>query len=510
MLSKTKIISLLFAVLFTLPSLADDSKGLRPKLIVGIAVDQMRWDYLYRFYNEYTTGGFRRMLSEGYSFEDCQINYIPSVTAVGHTSVYTGSVPSIHGIAGNNFLIDGKFVYCTEDTTVQTVGSKTRAGEMSPRNMLATTIGDELKTATNWKSKVIGISFKDRASILPAGHSADAAYWFDKKEMCFITSTYYMSSLPSWVEAYNKEIGSAVKKLKPIDTGTRKFTNTADIIQYSPYGNLIVEEMTKHAIAGEKLGQRGETDMICISFSCTDIAGHAFGTHSEIVHNMYIELDKQLADLFNYLDQTIGKGEYVAFLTADHGAANGILQNQKHKIPSDGFFINRETEEVNKFLASKYAGRKELVEGIMDYKVVIDRKAAAGLDFNTLKADIMEYFTKRPLVSHVVDLDNISAASVPSYIREKIYNGYSRGRSGDIQLILKPAVYGVRGEIGEGTTHGCWNPYDCHIPFVLMGWGVPHGSCPTEVHITDIAPTVCNLVHIQMPSGCIGMPRAME
>ena len=147
---------------------------------------------------------------------------------------------------------------------------------------------------------------------------------------------------------------------------------------------------------------------------------------------------------------------------------------------------------------------------IMDYKVVIDRKAAAGLDFKTLKQDIMEYFRQRPLVSNVVDLEDISAASVPTYIREKIYNGYCNGRSGDIQLILKPAVYGVRGKIDEGTTHGCWNPYDCHIPFVLMGWGVPHGSSAEEVHITDIAPTVCNLVHIQMPSGCIGMPREMK
>lgn len=510
MLSKTRVISFLFAALFTIPSMAGSDQELRPKLIVGIAVDQMRWDYLYRFYNEYTSGGFRRMLSEGYSFDDCQINYIPSVTAVGHTSVYTGSVPAIHGIAGNNFLIDEKIIYCTSDSTVKTVGSNTDAGKMSPHNLLTTTIGDELKTATNWKSKVIGVSFKDRAAILPAGHSADAAYWFDKKGLRFVSSTYYMQSLPSWVDDYNKEIAEEVKKMKPVEVGSHKLTKQIDLVQYSPYGNRIVEEMAKRAIAGERLGQRGETDMICISFSCTDIVGHAFGTHADITHDMYMELDKQLADMFNYLDQTIGKGEYVAFLTADHGASNGILQNQEHKIPADGFLLDREEDGVNKYLASKYAGRGGIVKCIMDYKVVIDRKADAGLDFKTLKQDIMEYFRQRPLVSNVVDLEDISAASVPTYIREKIYNGYCNGRSGDIQLILKPAVYGVRGKIDEGTTHGCWNPYDCHIPFVLMGWGVPHGSSAEEVHITDIAPTVCNLVHIQMPSGCIGMPREMK
>ncbi|MDD7317599.1 MAG: alkaline phosphatase family protein [Prevotella sp.] len=506
---KSRFLTLLLFAFSAVNTFAEGNQGLRPKLVVGIVVDQMRWDYLYRFYDEYTTRGFRRMLSEGYSFDNCQINYIPSVTSIGHTSAYTGSVPSIHGIAGNKFLLNGKLTYCTEDTTVQTVGSRSKAGLESPRNLLVTTIGDELKTATNWRSKVIGISFKDRAAILPAGHSADAAYWFDKKELCFITSTYYMSSLPSWVEDYNKEISRDVKKQKPVDTGKTLLAEPADIVQYSPYGNLIVKDMAKHAIAEERLGQRGETDMLCVSFSCTDIVGHAFGTHSELIHRMYVELDKQLADLFDYLDQTIGKGEYVAFLTADHGAANGILQNREHKIPSDGFYTNSEEEAVNKYLSGKYVGREHLVERIMDYKVVIDRNAAAGLDFDMLKADIADYFKKHPQVMYVVDLENISAASVPAYIREKIYNGYNRKRSGDIQLVLNPGVYGVGQEIGEGTTHGCWNPYDCHIPFVLMGRGVPHGSCPTEVHITDIAPTVCNLIKIQMPSGCIGTPRAM-
>lgn len=507
---KFKLFTLVFSILMALPAGSANNGGFRPKLVVGIAVDQMRWDYLYRFYNEYTTGGFRRMLNEGYTFEDCQINYIPSVTAVGHTSIYTGSVPSIHGIAGNNFLLNGKMVYCAEDSTVATVGSTSEAGKMSPRNLQVTTIGDELKTATNWNAKVVGISFKDRAAIMPAGHSADGAFWFDKKEMCFVTSTYYMEKLPSWVDDYNKVVAREVKKLKPVDQGSKHFDKPADMVQYSPYGNLIVEELAKCAIKGEKLGQRGETDMLCISFSCPDIVGHAFGTHAEITHRQYIELDKQLADLFDYLDKTIGKGEYVAFLTADHGAANGILQNQAHKIPSEGFYGFREEMGVNGFLAQKYPGHDRLVRRIMDYKVVINRSQAEGLDIAQLKRDIIEYFKGNPLVMYVVDLEDISAASVPSVIREKIYNGYNRERSGDIQLILKPGVYSVGREIGEGTTHGCWNPYDCHIPFVLMGWGVPHGSCPTEVHITDIAPTVCNLVHIQMPSGCIGMPRDMK
>ena len=489
MKTRNLLVALLLGVI-ALQSFGKTGDGIRPKLVVGLVVDQMRWDYLYRFYDEYGEGGFKRMLNEGYSFENCQINYIPSITAIGHTSVYTGSVPSIHGIAGNDFMKDGHKVYCCSDDAVQTVGSDTRNGKASPCNLLTTTIGDELKTATNWQSKVIGVSYKDRAAILPAGSSADAAYWFDGQALRFISSTYYMNELPEWVNKYNKTIDSSKSR---------------DDIQYSPYGNQIVEEMAKEAVGNEKLGQRGQTDMICVSFSCTDLTGHRYGTHHEKTHKMYVELDKQFADFFNYLDRTVGKGEWVAFLSADHGASNGILQNQAHKIKADGFYVDREEKALNEFLKQKY-GVDNISKRIMDYKVVLNHEVVkqAGLDETEVKAAIVNYFKSRPGVLYAVDLDRAAEASIPSYIKEKIINGYNHARSGDVGIILQAGWYGVWGSIGEGTTHGCWNPYDCHIPFVLLGWGVNHGSSNREVHITDIAPTVCSLIHIQMPSGCIG------
>ena len=222
----------------------------RPRLVVGIAVDQMRWDYLYRYYGLYGEGGFKRLMAEGYNCENTMINYVPTVTAVGHTSIFTGSVPAIHGIAGNDFMKDGRMVYCCTDTTVRSVGSDTDAGLMSPRNLLATTIGDELKIATDFKAKVVGVSLKDRASILPAGHSADGAYWIDYATGTFITSTYYMDKLPQWVVNFNKQYGGKTEKE----------------IAYSTYGNLITEEMAKAAIEGEALGQDSVTDMLTVSF----------------------------------------------------------------------------------------------------------------------------------------------------------------------------------------------------------------------------------------------------
>lgn len=489
-MKKKTLLSLLLLSMFTLPSLGAASE-IRPRLVVGIAVDQMRWDYLYRFYDEYQDGGFRRMLREGYSFENCQINYIPSVTAIGHTSLYTGSVPSIHGICGNYFWKGDGMTYCCADTTVQTVGSKTKAGQMSPLNLQVTTIGDELKTATSWHSKVIGVSFKDRAAILPAGRSADGAYWFDKDAKCFVSSTYYMEKLPQWAQAYNEKIN---KKL------------SIDDIQYQPYGNQIVVEMARAAIHGERLGQRGETDMICISFSCPDITGHKYGTHHELTHQQYLGLDRQLADFFNYLDRTVGRGQWLAFLSADHGASNSIQQNLAHKIPAGDFSDGKTRQALNDMLRQRFATSETLIPELFDYKVKLDRAAIrrAGLSESDVKQAIRESLEKDPMVMYVVDMEQAATAPVPAYIREKIINGYNRERSGDIQIVLKPQHFGGWKDIGPGTTHGLWNPYDCHIPFLLLGWGVEHGAYNHEVHITDIAPTICSLIHIQMPSGCIG------
>ncbi len=465
----------------------------RPKLVVGIVVDQMRWDYLYRYFDLYGEGGMKRLMSEGYNCENTMINYVPSVTSIGHASIYTGSVPSIHGIAGNYFFLNGKSVYCCADSTVNTVGSQSEAGMMSPRNMLSTTIGDELKIANNFNSKVVGVSLKDRAAILPAGHSADGAYWFDFSSSSFITSTYYMSELPQWVIDYNKTIGEV----------------TRDEVSYSPLGNKLTEEMAKAAIIGEELGQRGTTDMLTVSFSCTDLIGHKYATHHEKTREIYVDLDQRLSDFFAFLDETVGKGQYLVFLTADHGAANNILMLQEHNIPADGFFANEVQDDLNSFLASKFQVSEKLLLGISSYKVFLDHKAIAtlGLSLQEVKKAAIEWLKGSSQYAYVIDLEHVSDASVPSLIREKIINGYHRLRSGDIQIVLNPANYEVSGtEIDGGTTHGLWNPYDAHIPFILMGWHVKPGTTQKPTYITDIAPTVCALIHIQMPNGSIGNP----
>lgn len=465
----------------------------RPRLVVGVVVDQMRWDYLYRYYDYYGDGGFKRLMNEGFNCENTMINYIPAITAVGHTSVYTGTVPSVHGIVGNHFFVEGKYVYCTADTTVRSVGSDTKAGQMSPRNMLSTTIGDELKIATGFKSKVVGVALKDRAAILPAGHAADAAYWIDDKAGCFVSSTYYMDALPDWAMKFNKSIGKVAK----------------EDIWYTPLGNRLTVDMAKAAIDGERLGQGEQTDMLTVSFSCTDKLGHRLGTHHEKIREIYVDLDRRLSDFMSYLDATVGKGGYLLFLTADHGAANGIKMLQRHKIPADGFLLTTETRLINEYLARRFSTGENLVELIMDYKVCIDRKAVAraGADFKEVKAAVIDFYKPRKNIAYVIDLDDVASATVPAVIREKTINGHNRLRGGDVQLIMQPAHYEAWQDIiDDGTTHGTWNPYDAHIPFIVTGWHVPHGNTQAPTYITDIAPTVCSLIHIQMPNGCIGNP----
>ena len=309
----------------------------RPKLVVGIVVDQMRWDYLSRYYDQFGNDGFRRLAEEGFSCDNCLINYLPTVTSIGHTSVYTGTTPAFHGICGNDFFIDDIPTYCCGDTTVNTVGSDSDKGEMSPRNLLSTTIGDQLRMHTDFRSKVIGVSYKDRAAILPAGRSANGAYWLDTKNVCFISSTYYMDELPDWAKAYNNEL----KKNKKAQELNRK-------IGFDPICGTVTTDMAIAALKGEKLGKGDVTDMLCVSYSQTDVIGHEWGTRGEHTDGAYLQLDKDIARLLKALDEQVGKGNYLLFLTADHGGAHNYQWMIDHKL-NGGAWRVREDPSITSF-----------------------------------------------------------------------------------------------------------------------------------------------------------------
>ncbi len=511
----------------------------RPKLVVGLVVDQMRWDFLYRYYDRYQSGGFKRMLNEGFSCENTMIDYIPTVTAIGHASIYTGSVPAIHGIAGNDFIIQktGKSMYCTEDETVQTVGSSSKAGQMSPRNLLSTTITDELKLATNFRSKVIGIALKDRGGILPAGHAADAAYWYDDLTGGWITSTYYMNDLPAWVKSFNaqKKAESYLKQnwntLYPMNTYVQSFTdNNAyegklsgnsqpvfpvildqggapnyKVLRTTPHGNSLTLDMAKAAIEAEKMGKNTVTDFLAVSLSSTDYIGHTFGPNSIEVEDTYLRLDQDLANFFLYLDQSLGKGNYTVFLSADHGCAHNPNLLNDQKIPAGLWPAAKILTGLNTLLEEKYQTKK-LVLSLDNYQVNLNHSAIAEAKLNeqALIADCISYLQNQVGVANVVDQKAVQQASIPDVLRSRIINGYYAERSGAIQLILQPGWFAGYG--ATGTAHGSWNPYDAHIPMVFMGWGVKQGKTNAPTHMTDISATLAALLRIQMPNGCIGTP----
>lgn len=511
----------------------------RPKLVVGIVVDQMRWDYLYRYYARYGEGGFKRMLGEGFSVENCKIPYIPSVTAIGHSSIWTGSVPSIHGIAGNNFVKDGKVVYCTADDTVNPVGSDSKAGKMSPRNLWVTTIGDELRLATNNRSKVIGVALKDRASILPAGHHANGAFWFDDKSGKFITSTFYMDKLPEWVNKFNKQklpnkylskkwetlypidsykestsddnnyengIVEGEKAVLPLDLPTLYKKHGYKILRNTPFGCNLTFDIAKAAIEGENLGRNTDTDLLTISCSSTDYIGHQVGVNAIETEDCYLRLDKALADFFAYLDQTVGKGNYLTFLTADHGGVNNATFLQDQRIPAGIWNKKGLVDELNKSLKTKFNTNKDLVKTIMNYQVFFntDIIEELGLDYAAIKQAVVDRLKKDKDVHYAFDMEKTSIESIPEELKFRAINGYNRERSGGVQIVLKPGHYDYYSS--KGTTHGAWNPYDIHIPCLFMGWGIQHGKSAQPHYMTDIAATICAMLHIQAPNGCIGTP----
>ena len=505
----------------------------KPKIVVGIMVDQMRWDFLYRFQDRYGEGGFKRLVRDGFNCDNAYIPYAQTVTACGHASVYTGSVPAINGIMGNEWWDRGlgKMVYCVEDGSVQTIGGNANAAPMSPKNLLVTTVCDELRIATNYRAKVVGIALKDRGGVLPAGHTANGAYWYDSGTGNWVTSTYYMQELPVWVKNFNKrKIVDSLYKLNwntlyPIQTYVQSdsddkiyegrssvdskpvfphMTNALGGTNYlavaaTPHGNTMTAEFVKAAIQGEGLGTDDITDFLAVSFSSPDYIGHQYGPNSIEIEDTYLRLDKELANLFSYLDSKFGN-QYTVFITADHAVANAPGYAKENKLP--GGAINYTTSSGIAKTIDKF-GMKKIIEATANYQLYLNRKAidSANLNYDEVKKYLVSELNKDPGIFYAFDNENINNAILPTEVKEKFLKGMNVKRGGDVQVIL-PSGYMTIGT--TGTTHGSWYPYDSHIPVIFMGWGIKPGRTTRDVFMTDIAPTISALLKIQMPSGNIG------
>lgn len=512
----------------------------KPKLVVGIVVDQMRYEYLTRFENKYGNGGFKRLINNGFNCKNNHFNYVPTYTGPGHASVFTGATPKTHGVIANNWYdkYSDSFVYCAGDTTVQSVGTLDKAGQMSPHRMKTTTFADENRLFTQMKGKTIGISIKDRGAILPAGHSANAAYWFHgKDEGQFISSTYYFDQLPQWVKTYNAtnpaekylkdwntlydistytESGSDLNDFEggfygketatfPYDLKTLSASNRGyDILKSTPYGNSLVTEFSIAALKGELLGQDNYTDVLTVSYSSTDYVGHNFGVNSKEIEDTYIRLDLEIEQLLNALDKQVGSGNYTVFLTADHGAVNVPAYLKSVKIPA-GYFNGKDFKAYLDTLEVEGHKLSNWIKNISNQQIFLDHDkiASLNLDITLVQNRIVNHIINYPGVDKAYTATTMATSQFNNGIEVLLQNGFNQKRSGDVLFVLDPAVIQYS---HTGSTHGSPLNYDTHVPLLFYGNGILNGSTNDYTTIPDIAPTISALLGITFPNGATGKP----
>ncbi|GAK77892.1 alkaline phosphatase [Nonlabens ulvanivorans] len=512
----------------------------KPKLVVGIVVDQMRYDYLTRFYNRYGEGGFKRLMNDGFNLTNNHYNFVPTYTAPGHASIYTGTSPMNNGIIGNNWFdkFENKSIYNASDDTVEPVGTTNAEGKMSPRRLLTTTVTDELELHTQGRSKVIGISIKDRGAILPAGHAADAAYWYrGGDEGTFISSTFYINELPKWVSDYNASNPSQSymkewNTLYPLNTYTASGTDLNDfekaprgketatfpydlpalqdenggysLLKATPYGNSLVADFAIAALKNEQMGMDAIPDFLAISFSSTDYVGHQYGVNAVELEDTYLRLDLELERLLNALDHQVGNDNYTVFLTADHGAVNNPAYLQSQGIAA-GYFENDALEQFLKAqLKIKYSNEK-IIKKISNSQVFLDYEQ---LEMAQLKSEDVQRFLSSLLTNYksidkVFTREALTNSNFTNGVGALIQNGFHHKRSGDVVYVLEPGVISYS---RTGSTHGSSQSYDTHVPLLFYGAGINNGTSAQRTHIIDIAPTISSLLGISFPNGATGNP----
>ncbi len=512
----------------------------KPKLIVGIVVDQMRNDFIYRYWDRYSEGGFKRIISNGYYFKNAHYNYIPTYTAPGHCSIYTGATPKTHGIIANEWF-DKKTkteIYCVYDSLTKPIGTQHKNGQMSPKNQLSSTIGDELRLSSNKKSKVYGVALKDRSSILPAGHAANAAFWFDESTGNFVSSSWYINELPTWLKQFNdlkkseKYLSTGWNTLYPIQTYSNSIEdnnnyesipnkqkepvfpynytaylkkNKYGIIKATPFGNSLTKDIALECIKNESLGKDEFCDLISISFSSTDILTHAYGPRSVEVEDVYLRLDNTLEEILNFLDKEVGKENYTLFLTADHGGADVPNHLKDNKIPA-GYIKDKQLVKLLKNYLQINFNDSTLLQNVSNEQVFLNEEKINSLKLNKteLEKNICEFLISQPGISEAYPSDVIKYQSFNSDDYKKlIQNGYKHTISGNVAILLEPAWMDFS---EKGTTHGSAYNYDTHIPIVFYGSGIKQGECYQHVNITQIAPTISEILEINQPNGCVSQP----
>ncbi len=535
---------LILGTLFIVITLSNVSLAQKPKLVVGIVVDQMCYEYLYRFQHRFSQEGFNKLMNNGTHCRNTQYNYVPTYTGPGHASIYTGTTPSNHGIVGNEWFDRNsqKTINCVHDSTVRGIGSDSKYGKKSPTNLFANTITDQLKL-TYPTAKVISVSIKDRSAILPGGHLSDGSYWFDYSTGKFITSSFYAQQLPTWLNDFNaknhvneymKQTWNTYYPIESYITGTADNSpyehllkgkqtptfpynlaemtgNTVDygLFTYTPFSNTLLTDLALEAATKENLGKDNQTDFLCISYSTPDIAGHAFGPYSVEIEDMYIRLDLEIARFIKQLEKTLGKDNFVLFITADHAVVPVPQYLVDRKLPG-GYVYDKPNLEQLKLDVNKAFGFDFILEN-ENNNIYFNRTLLSerGVLLEDAQAFVKNKIQAWKGVKRVFTANELSNQTSDDEWQDMVRLGYKNYLSGDVIYLLEPGYLPVSSEKAEshkGTSHGSAFNYDTHVPLIWYGANIPKQEVIRRIDIIDITASLVHILNLQKPNATTGEP----
>ncbi len=513
----------------------------KPRLIIGIVISQMRYDYIYRYWNKFEENGFKKLITRGTFCKNTSFNYLLSQEGVGHSTIATGTLPANHGIVSKEWYLNlqDKIEQNVEDDKHSTIGGNSEAGKYSPKNLLCTTYPDELRMSNNLQSKVFGISLDAAPAILSSGHTANMAYWLDTKSGNWVTSTYYADSLPAWVNDFNNkrfpdtylerewntllplnEYTESLPDDNKYETGIKgrtvfpynlpKIVNTKNrktdysILKSTPFGNSLVKDFAISVIVNENLGKDEYTDIITVSFTATENIGNLFGPNSVEVEDVFLRLDREIAHFLNFIDLNIGKENVLVYLTSDHGVAPIPDYLTDHKIPA-GYFNQNGAISLLKSALDNVYGKGDWIKAYHSQQIYLNRILIedAKIPLNEFQNYTAQFILQFSGVANTVTSTTLQTTDFTSGIFKKIQNGFNQKRSGDVIINLKAGWI----EKGDGlSNHNSSYAYDSRIPLIWYGWKIGRGTVLRAVDIIDIAPTISTFLNITYPNACTGNP----
>jgi hypothetical protein len=513
----------------------------KPRLIIGIVISQMRYDYIYRYWNKFEENGFKKLITRGTFCKNASFNYLLSQEGVGHSTIATGTLPANHGIVSKQWYLNlqDKIVQNIEDDKYNTIGGSYEAGKYSPENLLCTTYSDELRLSNNLQSRVFGISLDAAPAILSSGHTANMVYWLDTKSGNFVTSTYYADSLPTWVSDFNNkkfpdtylerewntllpineyteslpddnkyETGIKGRKIFPYNLpkliNTKNRLKDYNILKSTPFGNSLVKDFAISIIVNENLGKDEYTDIITVSFTATENIGNLFGPNSVEVEDAFLRLDKEIAHFLNFIDSNIGKENVLIYLTSDHGVSPIPDYLTDHKIPG-GYFNQYGAISLLKSALNNIYGKGDWIKAYNSQQIYLNRLLIedAKIPLSEFQNYTARFILQFSGVANTITSTTLQTTNFTSGIFKKIQNGFNQKRSGDVIINLKAGWI----EKGDGlSNYNSSYAYDSRIPLIWYGWKIGRGTVVRPVDIIDIAPTISTFLNIAYPNACTGNP----